>query len=183
MTGPRATHAEGWEWIRIQRDPCPQCHQHPAALPPGTLGALALTSAAAWRSFLAQADDAFLRRSPAPGHWSPIQYGAHARDMLRVFGDRILLAVAEDNPSVPWLHLEAEERAAYNRLGVEALADDLAAQATRFQAVVAGCRGPDWTRTAMRDGLDRLTVRGLACFGIHEAHHHLLDATGMLDPR
>ncbi len=51
-------------------------------------------------------------QDPAADVCSPIQYGAHVRDMVRVFGDRILLA----------------------------------------------------------------------CFAVHEAHHHLLDAQGRIRP-
>jgi hypothetical protein len=32
----------------------------------------------------------------------------------------------------------------------------------------------------MRDGVDRFTVAGLGCFAVHEARHHLRDATGEL---
>jgi hypothetical protein len=38
-----------------------------------------------------------------------------------------------------------------------------------------------WSRIARRDGVDRFTVAGLACFGLHEAHHDLLDAEGRLN--
>jgi hypothetical protein len=38
----------------------------------------------------------------------------------------------------------------------------------------------DWTRVAQRDGVDGFTVAGMGCFAVHEAHHHLLDASGDL---
>lgn len=180
MSGREQAHSDGWEWARIQREPCPQCHQHPAALPPGTLGVLAVASAHAWRSFLSRADDTYLRCSRAPGIWSPIQYGAHVRDMLRVFGDRILTAVAEDDPSVPWFDPGPDGWAGYNRLGRRELVDDLEREALRFQRTVIERDAWEWSRVALRDGVDRFTVQGLACFGAHEAHHHLLDAAGML---
>ncbi len=171
---------EGWEWTRIQSDPCPQCGQHPGALSPGSLGELAVRSAAAWRAFLVGADDASLRARPAPDVFSPVQYGAHARDMLRVFGDRIILAVELDEPSVPWFDPGPDGWASYRLLDAEHLAVDLEAQAARFASIVGGRAPSDWSRGALRDGVDRFTVSGLACFGVHEAHHHLLDADGTL---
>ena len=176
MSAAHPDHAEGWEWVRIQRDPCPQCGHHPAGLPPGALGAGAVTSASAWRGYLQAAADADLRTCPAPSVWSPLQYGAHVRDMLAVFGNRILVAVTEDDPIVPSFDPGPAGWSAYNLLDAGELADELEAEAARFQSIVAGVDASAWSRTARRDGVDRFTVAGLACFGVHEAHHHLLDA-------
>ncbi len=171
---------EGWEWTRIQRDPCPQCGQHPGALPPTSLGELAVRSAAEWRAFLVGADDAYLRARPSPDVHSPLQYGAHVRDMLRVFGDRMILGVERDEPTVPWFDPGPDGWSSYQHLEAERLADDLQAQAARFASVVADRVPSDWSRGVLRDGVDRFTVCGLACFGVHESHHHLLDAAGTL---
>ncbi len=171
---------EGWEWTRIQTDPCPQCGQHPAAHPPGTLGRMALTATADWAAFLAEADEGYLRASPSPGVWSPLQYGAHSRDMLQVFGDRMLLAVVEEDPVVPWFDPGPEAWADYNLLDPAELADGLEASAGRLASIVAERADHDWHRTARRDGVDRFTVAGLGCFAVHEVHHHLLDANGSI---
>jgi len=172
--------SEGWDWVRIQEAACPQCGQQPGALLPQRLGSLATASATLWGAFLNDADDEYLRVNPAPDVWSPIQYGAHVRDMLRVFGDRILLAVAEENPSVAWFDPGPEGWVAYSHMAIDGLVDDLRDQAERFATIVGERTAEDWSRTAMRDGVDRFTVAGLACFGVHEAHHHLLDATGSI---
>ena len=42
----RRARGEGWEWPRIQTDPCPQCGDHPGTLPPGSLGDRAVELAA-----------------------------------------------------------------------------------------------------------------------------------------
>jgi hypothetical protein len=60
------------------------------------------------------------------------------------------------------------------------LAADIERQARRLAAIIGERSETDWSRTARRDGVDRFTVAGLACFGVHEAHHHLLDAEGTL---
>lgn len=172
-------HAEGWDWTLIQSLPCPQCGQHPAALDLTSLGQVAVESAASWRTFLGTAG-AGLRAGPRPGVWSPLQYGAHSRDMLRVFGDRIVMAVQEDDPMVPWFDPGSDGWLAYNELDPGELADDIDAQAHRLAGVLAERGDGDWARTARRDGVDRFTVGGMACFAVHEAHHHLLDADGSL---
>jgi hypothetical protein len=139
-----------------------------------------LAAATAWRRFLELTDDAELRAVPRPGVWSPLQYAAHSRDMLQVFADRIVLALAEEDPVVPWFDPGPDGWLGYNRLDPSALADDLDICAARLDSVLAGIRGSGWSRTARRDGVDRFSVAGLACFAVHEAHHHLLDAEGSL---
>ena len=183
----RRARGEGWEWPRAATDECPQCGMHPGAQPPETLGAMAVELAADWREFLMAADDEYLRTNPEPGVFSPIQYGAHVRDILRVYGDRVLLAVAEDDPEVPTFHPSDEEWAAYNALDRGVLASDLEAQADRLEAILDGLDDDAWSRTVTRaalvagtDGVYRFTVAGIASYAVHEAHHHLLDADGTL---
>jgi hypothetical protein len=133
------------------------------------------------------ADEEYLRTNPAPGVFSPIQYGAHVRDILRVYGDRILLALAEDDPEVPTFHPSEAEWERYNHLGREELADDLAEQAQRLADILDRLEDDAWSRTVTRqallagtDNVYRFTVAGIASYAVHEAHHHLLDADGTL---
>ena len=183
----RRARGEGWEWPRAATDECPQCGLHAGALPPEMLGSMAVELAADWREFLMAADDEYLRTNPEPGVFSPIQYGAHVRDILRVYGDRVLLAIAEDDPVVPTFHPSEAEWEAYNALDREALATDLEAQAERLAAILDALDDDAWSRTVTRDplvaGTDavyRFTVAGIASYAVHEAHHHLLDADGTL---
>jgi hypothetical protein len=171
---------EGWDWVLVQNAACPQCGYNAAAVPTGSLGEAGSTEAAEWRRFLSDVDLGYLKTSPRAGVWSPAQYAAHVRDMFAVFGDRVLLAVAEDDPVVPWFEPSEAEWVAFNELTPAELAEGIEAQARRMAAVLAGLQGSDWDRTARRDGTDSFTVAGLARFAVHEAHHHLLDASGAL---
>ena len=180
----RRRRGEGWQWARSQTDACPQCGLHPGAEPPPSLGPRLLELARGWRAFLVSADDTYLRTNPEPGVFSPIQYAAHVRDILRAYGDRVILVMAEDEPTVPQLNPNSEEWEAYNRLDAEELADDLEAQAARLAELLAGLDDEDWRRTFIRDsgqdGVIRYNLAGLASYAVHEAHHHLLDADGTL---
>jgi hypothetical protein len=60
-----------------------------------------------------------------------------------------------------------------------ATAIDCAAEG--FASILGRLQQSEWSHTARRDGVDRFTVAVLACFGLHEAHHHLLDAEGRLN--
>ena len=180
----RRDRGEGWQWHRIQTDPCPQCGYHPAAQPPNCLGEVAVELAAAWREFLLQADDESLRTTPEPGVFSPIQYGAHVRNMVGVAGDRMLLGIEQDSPVVPMHNPPQDEWASYNSLGREELAAQLEAQAQRLAKIVADMDPSAWSRTVINDrgvyGIYSFTLAGLACNAVHESYHHLLDAKGTL---
>jgi hypothetical protein len=183
----RRARGEGWQWHRIQTDACPQCGDHPGALPAPALGHLALERAARWREFLQQADDAHLRRIPEPGVFSPLQYAAHVRDILRVYTDRILLGLEQDAPTVPIFQPPQEVWEEYNRSDVHELASDIEAQARRLEETGANMDVPAWSRIVVNDrgvyGVYTFTLAGLACNAAHEAYHHLLDAQGTLNPR
>lgn len=180
----RAAKGEGWQWPRIQQEACPQCGFDPASLPPDTLGDLAVELGAKWRAFLVEADDTYLRAIPEPGVNSPLQYGAHVRDILKVYGERMVLGVEHESPTVPIFNPPQEVWEEYNRLGAEELADDLEARAGRLAEIVAGMDPSAWSRIVVNDrgqyGVYTFTVAGLARNAVHEAHHHLLDATGTL---
>jgi hypothetical protein len=100
--------------------------------------------------------------------------------MLVVFGERIELACREDDPAVPWFDPGDEEWRAYNEAEPASAANAIERAAGDFSSILAHLQQSDWSRTARRDGVDQFTVAGLACFGVHEAHHHLLDADGRL---
>lgn len=102
------------------------------------------------------------------------------RDMFAVFADRMVLAVAEDDPVVPWFDPGEEGWVEYNRLPAEQVAAEICDRAAHFADVVATTSPGQWGRTARRDGTDVFTVAGLACFGAHEGHHHLMDVNGEL---
>jgi DinB superfamily len=180
----RAARGEGWQWPRIQYEPCPQCGFDPSSIPPEELGELAVELAAGWHEFLAGADDATLRTIPEPGVNSPLQYGAHVRDILMVYGERMVLAVERDNPTVPIFNPPQEVWEEYNRLDTEVLAADIEARARRLAEIVEGMDPSAWSRIVINDrgqyGVYTFTVAGLARNSVHEAHHHLLDATGTL---
>lgn len=183
----RRARGEGWQWPRIARDACPQCGMYAAALPREALGPLLLESVVAWQEFLASADEPSLRTNPEPGVFSPIQYGAHVRDIMRVYGDRIQLAIAEDNPTFPQFSPSSEVFEGYNTMTVDELVTDLDVQARRLATIVGSLRNDEWERTLVRDGgsdgVFTFTVHGQACYALHEAHHHLLDANGTLPVR
>jgi len=182
----RRERGEGWQWARAQTDQCPQCGHHPAAMQREVLGPILVEQAGSWRVFLMEADEDHLRTSPGPGIFSPIQYGAHVRDIQGVYADRIVLMLADDDPVFPQFNPDEGAWNGYNELDRKELADDLETQARRLAGILERLQPEDWSRTMTRDGgsdgVYQFTVAGLANYAVHESHHHLLDANGTITP-
>ena len=180
----RRERGEGWQWARAQSEQCPQCGQNAAAMDRALLGPALLRSAEEWRRFLVDAEDGYLRKIPAPGIFSPIQYGAHVRDIQGVYADRILLMLQEENPVFPQFNPDEASWNAFNEIEAVVLADQIREQAQRLAEILAGLAPDDWSRTMIRDGgsdgVYSFTVAGLASYAVHESRHHLLDANGTL---
>jgi hypothetical protein len=180
----RRERGEGWQWARAQSEQCPQCGENAAAMDRALLGPALLRSAEEWRLFLSDSDESHLRKIPAPGIFSPIQYGAHDRDIERVYGDRILLMLTEEDPVFPQFNPDEDSWSAFNEMEVAVLADEIREQARRLADILEGLAPDDWSRTMIRDGgsdgVYSFTVSGLASYAVHESRHHLLDANGTL---
>jgi hypothetical protein len=180
----RRERGEGWQWARAQTEPCPQCGENAAAIEREQLGPALLSAAEAWRSFLVAADETYLRTIPAPGVFSPLQYGAHVRDIQRVYGDRIILMLEQDNPVFPQFNPDENAWSAFNEIEAEVLAEQIREQAQRLADILAELEPDDWSRTMVRDGgsdgVYSFTVAGLASYAVHESRHHLRDANGTL---
>ncbi len=115
-----------------------------------------------------------------------MQYGAHVRDIIRVYGERMVLGLQQDSPTVPIFNPPQEVFESYNRLGAGELAGDLESNAQRLAAILDEVDEASLSRVVINDrgqyGVYTFTVHGLACNAVHEAHHHLLDAKGTLAP-
>jgi len=130
-------------------------------------------TAMAWSDVLARPDVA---KRPVPSAWSPLEYGAHVRDVHLLLAQRLRLILDEDDPTfADWDQ------------GATAVADDHAGQDPRTVAVelleaagtVAGIRATvsDATRTrrGLRSNGDEFTVESLGRYHLHDVVHHLRD--------
>ena len=180
----RAARGEGWQWSRIQEEPCPQCGLNPAEMEPDELGPRVVDLAGKWHTFLVGADDDFLRHSPQAGVFSPIQYGAHVSGTLQVASERLELGLEQEAPTVPMFNPGQEEWVRYNELDAEELAAELEGNASRVAEVLGRLKGSQWSRTVINDrgqyGIYTFTLVGIGRNVVHESHHHLLDAKGTL---
>lgn len=171
---------EGWEWPRVQHEPCPQCGFDPSSLLAPALARALLVEAMRWQRFIVGADDDRLRSPWRPEVWTPLQYAVHARDMLTVYRSRMLCALQGADPLLPSFEPSPDIWIQYNEMPPPMVAAAINEAARGLIDVLAHDPGPSWSRPAHRDDGVRFTVIGMARFALHEAHHHLLDATGAL---
>jgi DinB superfamily len=169
--------AEGWDWVRVQEEPCPFCGFDPEEVPHSGLADAVREEARRWEDLLASTPEGLLRAHPVEGTWSALEYGCHVRDVFSVLGDRIVLTLQVDDPDYGWWDHEAsvvDEH--YNEQDPVAVAGDLGANAERLAEILAGVHEEAWGRAGRRRDSEPFTVAGLGRFALHEATHHRQDA-------
>ncbi|WP_166844871.1 DinB family protein [Isoptericola sp. BMS4] len=160
-----------WTWV-LER-PCPECGFVAARTEVPAVGEAVRASLPRWRAVLARPDVA---RRPEPGVWSALEYGAHVRDVFRVFDERLALMLAEDDPLfADWdqdaTALEADY--AHQDPATVAVELDVAGRAVadRFDAVEPADEG----RAGRRSNGSEFIVRTLGQYFLHDVVHHLHD--------
>lgn len=156
---------------------CERCGYSAVDVPTGSVGARIRDEAYQWTTLLRPADDDLVRRRPTQAVWSALEYGAHVRDVLAVFRDRVHLMLAETEPDLGWWdHEAAMEDGFANETDRESVADDLMINADRLAEVLADVVGDQWQRGGTRRSGERFTIELLVRFALHETVHHRADA-------
>ncbi|PZR53458.1 DinB family protein [Xylanimonas oleitrophica] len=160
-----------WTWV-LER-PCPECGFSAAGIEPHAVGDAVRATLPRWRTALTRADVA---TRPAAGVWSPLEYGAHVRDVFRVFDTRLAAMLQQHDPLFDdWDQDAAALADGYAHQDPTVVAGELeeagAAVAARFDTV-----GPDDAeRPGRRSNGSVFTVRTLGRYFLHDVVHHLHD--------
>jgi catechol 2,3-dioxygenase-like lactoylglutathione lyase family enzyme len=173
--GSPGTTDDAWRDI-VATGPCAGCGLTATDGAATSLAGRVRDEAHRWGGVLTGADDEAVRRRPAPGRWSALEYGAHVRDTIKVFTERTMRALVETDPELGWWdHEAAIEDGWDNESDVAAVVDDLAENAGRFGEVLDRVPPDGWDRTATRRG-EPFTIEDLARYALHEVVHHRVDA-------
>ncbi len=164
-----------WTWV-LER-PCAECGFDAAVVEPADLADAVRANAAAWTQVLRRAD---VRRRPAAGVWSPLEYGCHVRDVHRTMHGRVVLMLGQEAPTFAnWDQDAAAVAGRYGEQDPAAVADELAAAAATSADVYEQVSGTAWDRPGLRSNGSRFTVATLGRYHLHDVVHHLQDvATG-----
>lgn len=178
---PDPTHADGYvpgqpddkDWTWVLRERCPECGFAGTDVDARDVAGTIHDLVPRWRAALNRLD---ARERPAATVWSALEYGAHVRDVHRVFGQRLDLMLTQDDPQ--FANWDQDATALAERYDLQdpgrvadELADAAAALAEKFAAV-----GPEqWGRTGRRSNGSEFTVTTLAQYFLHDVVHHLHD--------
>jgi len=129
-----------------------------------------------------------LRSSPAvtarslPDVWSPLEYGAHVRDVYRLFDGRLAQMLNDDTPTFAnWDQDEAAIKERYGEQDPEVVADELEDAAQRFVARMSSLELDQYSRRGIRSDGAEFTVATFIQYFLHDVIHHLWDVTGQQD--
>lgn len=163
-----------WTWV-LDR-PCPECGFDAAAVPPAEVADRLRRNVDDWTRVLARS--AGLRDRPAPTTWSPLEYSCHIRDVYRLFDQRLVLMLTEDDPLFP--NWDQDATAVAERYGEQEPATvsvELAAAGTVLADRFAGLDAEQWRRTGRRSDGASFTVASFSRYFLHDVLHHLGDVT------
>lgn len=162
---------KNWTWV-LER-PCPECGFDATTIGAQDVAALLRENAVEWPGVLGGPD---VRERPDENTWSPLEYGAHVRDVFRIFDYRLGLMNTQVDPLFPSWDQDATAVAErYNEQEPTSVAKELAAAAAslaaNFDAVT------EWSRPGRRSDGVGFTIETFAKYLIHDAIHHLWDVT------
>jgi hypothetical protein len=160
-----------WTWV-LDR-PCPECGFVAGEADPGDVPDVVRSLTPRWREALARPD---ARTRPAPGVWSALEYGAHVRDVNRVFTGRLQAMLSTDDPLFAnWDQDAAAVDDHYAEQDPTRVAEELADAAEGFARLLASAGPEAWERPGRRSNGSVFTVRTLAQYYLHDVVHHLQD--------
>jgi hypothetical protein len=167
-----------WTWTLTRR--CEQCGLFAGEVEPGDVAERASLAAGEWVQILLSSPA--VTRRPKPDVWSPLEYGAHVRDVFRLFHGRLVLMLVEDEPTFAnWDQDETAINDHYAEQDPDTVAEELAEAAASFSARLAALEPSQLDRRARRSDGVEFTVRTLGQYFLHDVVHHLWDVTGQQD--
>lgn len=128
--------SKDWTWVLDRR--CPQCGLDTRNVQPEQVAQQLRDNAAAWPAVLARPD---VRQRPDPATWSPLEYACHVRDVFRLYDERLLLMLTQDDPLYPnWDQDQTALVARYAEQDLAAVATELAAAGEQLAARFAASK-------------------------------------------
>jgi hypothetical protein len=174
---PVVPDTKDWTWVLQRR--CPECGYDASATTRAAAPGLIRDNAAAWRAMLGSRDVADLRTRPRENRWSAAEYACHVRDVYRIYDQRLVLMLEQDDPAFPNWDQDATAVAdRYQDQDPGVVSDQLAGAADRIASRFAGLTPAHWERTGSRSDGAHFSVDSFARYLIHDPVHHLYDVGG-----
>jgi hypothetical protein len=171
---PITPDTKNWTWVTER--PCAECGFDASTFEPVDVAGLLRANAAAWPAVLARAG---VDVRPDDSTWSPLEYGAHVRDVFRMYDERLALMLEQHDPLYPnWDQDATAVAEKYNEQRPDVVAAELVAAASALADAFDAVHGDQWQRPGRRSDGVSFTVATFATYFIHDPVHHLHDVGG-----
>jgi hypothetical protein len=168
---PIIPDTKNWTWV-IER-PCPECGFDATDLDDTTVADALLASTAEWPAVLT---DPSVRTRPNDSTWSKLEYGAHVRDVLVLYRERLGLMRDLDDPLYPNWDQDATAIAdRYNDQDPALVASQISDAAAALAEDLRAVQGDGWSRTGRRSDGAAFTVSSISRYLVHDLVHHKWD--------
>ncbi|WP_420368437.1 DinB family protein [Curtobacterium sp. L1-20] len=162
---------KSWTWVIDSA--CPECGYDGSSVGIWDVPDVIAANTAAWPEVLERDD---VRDRPDDHTWSPLEYGAHVRDVHRKMTERLALMLAEDAPTFPnWDQDATAVQERYGEQDPSVVARELDVAAGRAARAFAAVTDDQLDRTGLRSDGSAFTVATLATYYAHDPVHHLWD--------
>jgi hypothetical protein len=167
-----------WTWTLQRR--CPECGLSAGEIDLDEIATRTFVAAEEWVQILRSSPAVGARAQPQV--WSPLEYGAHVRDVFRLFDSRLQLMLTQDDPTFAnWDQNETAIQERYSEQDPELVADELEAAAQTLVDHIRVLPKDQLGRTGRRSDGSEFTVVTLLQYFLHDVIHHLWDVTGQQD--
>jgi DinB superfamily len=168
---PIVADTKNWTWV-LDR-PCPECGFEAARYPSREVAAAIRENARSWPVVLERGS---VRNRPNDSTWSPLEYSAHVRDVLRVYRERVRLILEEDDPLFPnWDQDATAVEQRYNEQDPTRVGRELVDAADALAADLDALDEVQWSRRGRRSDGANFTLASIATYMFHDLVHHLWD--------
>ncbi|MDQ6715459.1 MAG: DinB family protein [Actinomycetota bacterium] len=169
---PPAT--KDWTWTLTRA--CPDCGFEAASVERDAIPALVRDAVTRLGDTLSRPEPG---RRPDPVTWSPLEYACHARDVCRLFTERLWLMRHEAGPRfADWDQDETAVRARYWEQDAALVDGELREAGETVAAEFADVTADEWGRPGTRSNGSEFTVETLGRYLVHDLVHHVWDVRG-----
>ncbi|CAN5246521.1 DinB family protein [soil metagenome] len=162
---------KNWTWV-LERE-CPECRFDSSTTSAGAVAELTRANVARWPAVLSRVD---VGVRPDTETWSALEYGAHVRDVFRLFRIRLALMLAEDDPRfADWNQDSTAVEERYSEQDPQLVAEELVEAGLALADDIDAIPADAWQRTGRRGDGSAFTVDTLMRYYIHDPTHHLHD--------
>jgi hypothetical protein len=170
------------DWTWVLEKPCPDCGFDASGVGREAIATTLLGTTPRWQSALRREH---VRDRPNPTTWSILEYACHIRDVHLIFGTRVNLILAQDNPG--FANWDQDHTALVKRYWAadpDDVAHEIEAACQRTAAAFTGLSDAQWARVGRRSNGSAFTTETLGLYYLHDVVHHLHDiGTGLGMPR